>query len=71
MRIQADAGKQQPTGETIAGEVGYEDCSFFGRLFHRKVSLTPSQYRRRFGALHHVLQGSAKTIAGDAKAPVL
>lgn len=37
--------------EAVANEVGYEDASFFGRLFRRKVGLTPAQYRRRFGAL--------------------
>ena len=33
--------------EAIANEVGYEDTSFFGRLFRRKVGLTPAQYRLR------------------------
>jgi len=42
--------------EAVANEVGYEDASFFGRLFRRKVGLTPAQYRRRFGALRRVLQ---------------
>lgn len=37
--------------EAIAVEVGYQDASFFGRLFRRKAALTPAQYRRRFGAL--------------------
>lgn len=37
--------------DAIAHEVGYRDASFFSRLFHRKVTLTPAQYRRRFGAL--------------------
>jgi transcriptional regulator GlxA family with amidase domain len=37
--------------EAVALEVGYQDASFFGRLFRRKVALTPAQYRRRFGAL--------------------
>jgi transcriptional regulator GlxA family with amidase domain len=41
--------------EAIAYEVGYEDTSFFGRLFRRKVGLTPAQYRLRFGSLHRVL----------------
>lgn len=46
--------------EAVANEVGYEDASFFGRLFRRKVGLTPAQYRKRFGALRKVLaQGSA------------
>ncbi len=37
--------------ETIAREVGYEDPAFFSRLFRRSVSLTPAQYRKRFGGL--------------------
>ena len=41
--------------EAIANEVGYEDTSFFGRLFRRKVGLTPVQYRLRFGSLRRVL----------------
>lgn len=43
--------------EAIANEVGYEDASFFGRLFRRKVGLTPLNYRRRFGSLRRALQG--------------
>lgn len=45
---------EQPV-EAIAQEVGYEDAGFFGRLFRRKVSLTPAQYRKRFGALRQSL----------------
>lgn len=44
--------------EVIANEVGYEDAGFFSRLFRRKVSLTPAQYRRRFGGLRRRLAGS-------------
>ena len=43
--------------EAIANEVGYEDASFFGRLFRRKIGLTPTQYRRRFGSLRRALEG--------------
>jgi transcriptional regulator GlxA family with amidase domain len=39
----------------IANEVGYEDAGFFGRLFRRRVGLTPAQYQRRFGALRRSL----------------
>ena len=41
--------------EAIANAVGYEDAGFFGRLFKRKVNLSPVQYRRRFGAMRKAL----------------
>lgn len=47
--------------EAVAQEVGYQDSSFFSRLFRRKVGLTPSQYRRRFGSLRQGLLQSATT----------
>jgi transcriptional regulator GlxA family with amidase domain len=43
--------------EEIALQVGYEDAAFFRRLFRRHVHLTPSQYRKRFGALRQALAG--------------
>jgi transcriptional regulator GlxA family with amidase domain len=49
---------EQPV-EAVANEVGYEDSSFFGRLFRRQVGLTPAQYRKRFGSLRKALQGGA------------
>ena len=48
--------------EAIAQECGYEDAGVFGRLFRRKVGLTPAQYRRRFGAMR-----SALSLAGKAQ----
>jgi transcriptional regulator GlxA family with amidase domain len=42
--------------EAIANEAGYEDASFFGRLFRRKTGLTPAQYRLRFGSLRRALK---------------
>ena len=45
--------------EAIAVEVGYQDASFFGRLFRRKVTLTPAQYRKRFAALGAQLRSAA------------
>ena len=44
------------TVEAIAFEVGYEDGAFFGRLFQRKVGMTPTQYRLRFGALRKAVE---------------
>ena len=46
----------------VALEVGYQDASFFSRLFRRKVGMTPAQYRRRFGTL-------ARRLAGVATVP--
>jgi transcriptional regulator GlxA family with amidase domain len=41
--------EQEPTAvEEISATVGYEDASFFRRLFKRLTGLTPSQYRRMF-----------------------
>jgi transcriptional regulator GlxA family with amidase domain len=45
--------------EAVANEVGYEDPSYFGRLFRRTVGLTPAQYRKRFGSLRKALEAAA------------
>jgi len=42
--------------EAVAVEVGYEDASFFGRLFRRKVGITPAQYRKKFGGMRKILE---------------
>ena len=34
--------------EAVSVEAGYEDASFFRRLFRRRTGLTPGQYRRMF-----------------------
>lgn len=34
--------------EQICFEIGYEDVSFFRRLFKRRTGMTPAQYRRMF-----------------------
>ena len=49
--------------EAVATEVGYEDASFFGRLFRRKVGLTPAHYRKRFTALRSALTQGAPSVA--------
>ncbi len=42
--------------EVVANETGYEDGSFFRRLFRRKVGMTPADYRRRFRAVRTALR---------------
>jgi len=42
--------------EAVAQQVGYEDAAFFGRLFRRKVGVTPAQYRKRFRGLRRALE---------------
>ncbi len=49
--------------EAVANQAGYGDASFFGRLFRRKVGLTPAQYRRRFGAMRQVLATQSAAAA--------
>jgi transcriptional regulator GlxA family with amidase domain len=49
--------------EAIANEVGYEDTSFFGRLFRRKVGIAPGQYRLRFGALRRAVASAQEARA--------
>jgi transcriptional regulator GlxA family with amidase domain len=38
--------------DDICFEVGYEDPSFFRRLFRRRTGLAPAQYRRMFRPIH-------------------
>ena len=49
--------------EAVAGQVGYEDASFFSRLFRRRVGLTPAEYRRRFAFLGRALRMPGETDA--------
>jgi transcriptional regulator GlxA family with amidase domain len=55
--------------EAIAAEVGYEDAGFFARLFRRNVSLTPGQYRKRFGDFRRALRADAAAIPRARPAP--
>lgn len=48
--------------EAVAEQVGYQDAAFFSRLFRRKVTLSPAQYRRRFGTLAGRLEDVARRI---------
>jgi len=49
--------------EQIATEVGYEDSSFFRRLFRRKVGLPPHAYRQRFQSFRQALAEAADSHA--------
>ncbi|UIJ82130.1 GlxA family transcriptional regulator [Rhizobium leguminosarum] len=42
--------------EAVANEMGYEDASFFSRLFRRETGITPAHYRLRFGSLRRALK---------------
>jgi len=48
--------------EAIANEVGYEDTSFFNRLFRRAVGITPAQYRRKFGGMRRALVAGTQDL---------
>jgi len=37
--------------DDISAQVGYEDPTFFRRLFKRKVGITPAAYRRKFASM--------------------
>ena len=51
--------------QVVARELGYEDPSFFSRLFKREVSLTPAQYRKRFAPLFQALPASGESADTD------
>jgi len=44
---------REPVDE-ISARVGYEDVSFFRRLFKRRTGLTPARYRRLFQPVAHL-----------------
>lgn len=63
--------ERMPVDE-ISVAVGYEDASFFRRLFRRRTGLAPSEYRRLFQPIrmagsrlptHSVKHGSVRTVA--------
>ena len=54
--LRIEEAKQLLEADTVAVEevghvVGYEDPTFFRRLFKREAGLTPAAYRRRFAAI--------------------
>ena len=48
-RQRLEAG--QATVDAVGYEVGYEDPTFFRRLFKRTTGLTPAAYRRKFAPI--------------------
>lgn len=64
----------EPVDE-ISARVGYEDVSFFRRLFKRRTGLTPARYRRLFQpvarlgeqALGNGAQSSISSVAGSRR----
>jgi len=56
--------------EAVALEAGYQNNGFFGRLFRRRVGMTPAQYRRRWGNLHTLLRRSEAAVV-DGRPPRL
>ena len=43
------------SADAISADVGYEDASFFRRIFKRRTGLTPVRYRRMFQPIHSPL----------------
>jgi len=54
--------KEAGSLDEVAYQVGYEDPTFFRRLFKREVGLTPAAYRRKFSS---ILTDAA--LAGDGQ----
>jgi transcriptional regulator GlxA family with amidase domain len=50
---------ERPVDE-ISYEIGYEDASFFRRLFKRRTGIAPAQYRRAFKPIRAVPSRSGK-----------
>jgi len=52
--------------DVVANEVGYENGSFFRRLFRRKVGLSPNAYRLRFSAFRRTLANAHHSASDRA-----
>jgi YesN/AraC family two-component response regulator len=58
LRIEGARRRLETGAEAIDGigyEVGYEDPTFFRRLFKRTTGLTPAAYRRKFAPMGAVV----------------
>ena len=49
------------SADTISAEVGYEDASFFRRVFKRRTGLTPMHYRWMFQPIREPKSGWTRT----------
>ncbi|MEO5964539.1 MAG: helix-turn-helix domain-containing protein [Candidatus Limnocylindrales bacterium] len=49
--------------EDVAHEVGYEDPTFFRRLFKRQTGLTPAAYRRKFARIAAIVPLRREVVA--------
>jgi transcriptional regulator GlxA family with amidase domain len=56
--------------DTVANEVGYDDGSFFSRLFRRKVGLSPHAYSLRFSSFRRALVNAPGDANPDLSRPV-
>ena len=57
------------SGWTRSGySVGYQDPTFFRRLFKRKTGLTPAAYRRKFATIARSASSSAPGAGADLAA---
>ena len=57
----------QEAAEEISYRVGYEDPSFFRRVFKRSTGISPARYRRVFKAIHEA--GAAARACRDSRSP--
>jgi transcriptional regulator GlxA family with amidase domain len=49
--------------DDVGFSVGYQDPTFFRRLFKRKTGLTPAAYRRKFAAIAPYAERPARGLA--------
>jgi transcriptional regulator GlxA family with amidase domain len=71
--VRVEEAKRLLEGEDVAVDeisaaVGYEDPSFFRRLFKRRTGLAPNQYRRMFAPVLEAT-ASARSTRGGVRAP--
>jgi transcriptional regulator GlxA family with amidase domain len=51
--------------DEVGYQVGYEDPTFFRRLFKRKTSLSPAAYRRKMAGILQASNGSSPSVRRD------